>query len=169
MNLPKVPEIKSFNLRDWSKPLPKTVQPSGFTKLPPLTDLMLLPEHLEGLLELLLLGFNFIHGRLVLLLICHGDDSQNQVDQVEGSQEDDKHEKDHIDFPRSPQGLQIQEKEERHVPRVDGPLTLSGSSRKNVAMLKLTPSPSTKSVWRHADQYLLVEALPGILCHEAEQ
>lgn len=141
MNLPKVPENKSLNLRDWSKPLPKIVQPAtDFTKLPPLTDLMFLPEHLEGLLELLLLGFNFIHGCFVLLLVCHGDDSQNQVDQVERYQEDDKHEKDHIDFPRSPQGLQIQEKEERHVPRVDGPLTLSGSSRKYVAMLKLTPS-----------------------------
>lgn len=169
MNLPKVPENKSLNLRDWSKLLPKTIQPAiDFTKLPSLTDLMLLPEHLEGLLELLLLGFNFILGCLVLLLICHGDNSQNQVDQVERSQEDDKHEKDHIDFPRSPQGLQIQEKE-RQVPRVDGPLTLSGSSRKNVAMLKMTPSPSTKSVWGHADQYLLVEAFPGILCHEAEQ
>lgn len=169
MTLPKVPKNDSFNPSGWSRPVPSNIQPvTGFTKLPPLTDLLLLPEHLKGLLELLFLGCNFINGCLVLFFICHGDHSQDQIDQVERPQEDDEHEKDHIDFPRSPQGLQIQEKEERHICRVHGPLMLSGASSKNVAMLELTLQPSTKSVWGHADQYLLVESFPGILCHEAE-
>ena len=138
-------------------------------KGPALTDLLLCPEHLQGLLERLLLGFNFINGCPVLLLICHSDHSQDQIDQVERPQEDNKHEKNHIDFPRSPQGLQIQEKKKRNV-YADNMAPWRGQSPpgKNVAMQQTLQIP-TECVWRHADQYLLVEAFPGILCHEAKQ
>lgn len=73
-----------------------------------LTYLMLFLEHLHGFLKSLLLLLRLSNGGLVLLLVSHGDHSQDQVHQVEGAQEDDKHEEDHVDLPCGPQGLEEQ-------------------------------------------------------------
>ena len=140
-----------------------------FHKGPALTDLLLCPEYLKGLLVLLLLGFNFINGCLVLLLICHGDHSQDQIDQVERPQEDNKHEKNHIDFSRSPQGLQIWEKKREMYTQITWPLDVVRVLQEKKVVMQRTLQTPTECVWRHADQYLLVEAFPGILCHEAKQ
>ena len=73
-----------------------------------LTHLLLFLEQLDGFLESLFLLLCFRDSGLVLLLVGHGDHSQDQVHQVEGAQEDDQHEEDHVDLPCRPQGLEEQ-------------------------------------------------------------
>lgn len=73
--------------------------------------LLLSPQLLQHGLELLLFLLSLLDGGLVLLVVRHGDHSQDQVDQVEGAQEDDQHKEDHIRLPSSPQGLE----EEQHL------------------------------------------------------
>ncbi len=47
----------------------------------------------------------FCDGRLVLLLICHGHDSQDQVHQVERTQKYHQHKENHVRLPRWAQSL----------------------------------------------------------------
>lgn len=68
--------------------------------------LLLLPlQLLQHGLELLLLLLGLLDGRLVLLIVRHGHHGQDQVDQVEGAQEDDQHEEDHVGLPCRAQSL----------------------------------------------------------------
>lgn len=58
--------------------------------------LLLFLQYLHSLLELPLFLAGLGDGRLVLLLVRHGDDGQDEVDQVEGAQENHHHEKHHV-------------------------------------------------------------------------
>ena len=58
-----------------------------------------------ALLHQLLLARLFLGNYLMLLLVGHGDDGQDQVDQVEGTQENGQHEKYHIHATVGTQGL----------------------------------------------------------------
>ena len=58
-----------------------------------------------ALLHQLLLARLFLGNYLMLLLVGHGDDGQDQVDQVEGAKENGQHEKYHIDATVCTQGL----------------------------------------------------------------
>ncbi len=68
--------------------------------------LLLLLQPLHGDLKLSLLLTGLGDSRLVLLLVCHGDHSQDEVDQVEGAQEDHHHEKHHVGLTGWTQRLQ---------------------------------------------------------------
>ena len=82
-----------------------------YTRLPTprlLCLLHLLQELRElglALLHQLLLARLFLGNYLMLLLVGHGDDGQDQVDQVEGAQENGQHEKYHIHATVGTQGL----------------------------------------------------------------
>lgn len=49
--------------------------------------------------------FGLSHGGLILLSICHGNHSQDQVNQVEWTKKDDNNEEDHVGFPSCSQCL----------------------------------------------------------------
>lgn len=72
----------------------------------PAHQYLLLLQPLHGLLELPLLLAGLGDGRLVLLLVRHGDHSQDEVDQVEGAQENHHHEKHHVGLPGRTQRLE---------------------------------------------------------------
>lgn len=63
------------------------------------TNPLLSAKVFHGQLELPLLLPGLSDSRLVLLLIGHGHDSQDEVDQVEGAQEDDQNEENHVGLP----------------------------------------------------------------------
>ena len=69
--------------------------------------LLLLLQPLHGHLKLPLLLAGLGDGRLVLLLVRHGDHGQDEVDQVEGAEEDHHHEKHHVGLTGRAQRLQI--------------------------------------------------------------
>lgn len=67
---------------------------------------ILLPlQLLQHRLELLLLLLSLLDGRLVLLVISHGDHSQDQVDQVKGAQEDHQYKEYHVGLAGCTQSL----------------------------------------------------------------
>lgn len=69
-------------------------------------SVFLLPSQLlQHGFKLLLLLLGFLYGGLALLLISHGYYSQDQIDQVEGSEENHQHKEYHVGLPRSPQCL----------------------------------------------------------------
>lgn len=68
---------------------------------------LLLPlQLLQNGLKLLLLLLRLLYGDLALLLIGHSHYSQDQVDEVEGTEENHQHKEEHVVFPRSPQRLE---------------------------------------------------------------
>lgn len=73
-----------------------------------LVYLLVLLQSLHGHLKLPLFLAGLRDGRLVLLLVGHGDHGEDEVDQVERAQEDDHHEKDHVGLPRRAQRLQAE-------------------------------------------------------------
>ena len=65
-------------------------------------------QSLQDLGVLLLLLFGLCNGGLVLLSVGHGHHGQDEADEVEGTQEDDDHEEDHVGFTCCSQRLQRQ-------------------------------------------------------------
>ena len=111
--------------------------------------LLLSLQLLQHGLELLLLLLRLLDGRLVLLVVRHGHHGKDQVDQVEGAQEDHQHEEDHVGFPSSTQSLPVQRGTKRRV---------SGSY-----------SVKTQTWITGSRPNLLVEVLPVVLGHESEE
>lgn len=73
-----------------------------------LSFLILLSQLFKHGLKLLLLLLSFLFDNLVLLVIGHSYNTQDQVDQIEGTKEYYKDKKDHIWLPRCPQSLEKQ-------------------------------------------------------------
>jgi len=72
-----------------------------------MADLLLsLFQHGHDLAVLLLLQLGLGDGGVVLLGVRHRHHGQDQVDEVEGAQEDHKHEEDHVGLPRRSEGLE---------------------------------------------------------------
>lgn len=71
--------------------------------------LLLVLELLEDTLELLLLLLGFAQRGLVLLVVRHGHHRQDEVNEVEGAQEDHHHEEEHVRFARRPQDLRLEQ------------------------------------------------------------
>lgn len=94
-----------FQLKPWTSESNSSQKNKGEKKKSCLRLLLLPLQLLQHGLELLLLLLGLLDGCLVLLIVSHGHHGQDQVDQVEGAQEDDQHEEDHVGFPRSSQSL----------------------------------------------------------------
>lgn len=117
--------------------------------------LLVLLQSLHGHLELPFF-LAFLHdGRLVLLLVSHGDHGQDEVDQVERAQEDDHHEKHHVGLPRGAQRLQAEAGSGLFSP----PLSQYGGGGSKWSLNGLQGHQS----------YLVIEIFPAVLGHEAEQ
>lgn len=80
-------------------------------------------EFLKHLLKLLLFLLVLSQGSFILLLIGHGHHRQDQIDEVEGTQEDDDHEEDHVGLASGSKGLGMWEKGGRGLMASMGPST----------------------------------------------
>ena len=80
-------------------------------------------EFLKHLLKLLLFLLFLSQGSINLLRKGHGHHRQDQIDEVEGAQEDDDHEEDHVGLASCSKGLGMWEKGGRSLMASMGPST----------------------------------------------